>query len=123
MASYVNGRLVLIALFVARAVAMYAQIVGPPLPPGSDNYIPLKNFIDIKPEESSGAFLYRYPITAPPGELAIEPNLALEYNSQDNSSIFGYGWSLTIPSISRRNLQGTDQLSASVDFFICFQGT
>lgn len=60
----------------------------------------------------SGALVYSYPIYTPAGRNGLTPSLSLKYNSQDlkNSSIFGYGWDISIPYIQRLNKHGTDQL-------------
>jgi RHS repeat-associated protein len=65
-----------------------------------------------KPDHITGALVYEYPLLTPPGRNKIEPDLKLTYSSQDqnNSSIFGYGWSINIPYLERINRKGVDQL-------------
>jgi RHS repeat-associated protein len=65
-----------------------------------------------QPDQASGALVYEYSLTVPPGRNGVEPDLKLSYNNQvqDNSSLYGYGWSLNIPYIGRSNRKGTDQL-------------
>ncbi len=97
----------------------------PPQPPTvPDTNTPQKSNLYASPDESTGAFTYSFPISMPPGRLGIQPNLALEYNSQnqDNSSIFGFGWSISLPFIGRRNLHGADQLYTRFDFSSSFSG-
>jgi len=67
---------------------------------------------------ASGALVYSYPFRTPPGRNNIQPDLSLNYNSQNNeeSSLFGFGWSLSLPSIERKNLYGLDKLYESLDF-------
>lgn len=110
--------------FFIFSLTLYAQSPPPQPPAVPDTVTPQKSTLNITPDESTGAFIYDFPVTAPPGRLGIQPNLSLEYNSQnqDNSSIFGYGWSINIPFIGRRNLHGTDQLYASLDFFSSLSG-
>jgi RHS repeat-associated protein len=71
-----------------------------------------------KPDQSTGALLYSYPITVPPGKNNLTPSLSIEYNSQktDNSSIVGFGWELSIPYISKKNVHGVDQLYSRNDY-------
>ena len=63
-------------------------------------------------DQTTGALNNSYPITLPPGKDRLTPDLSLSYNSQqlDNSSVTGYGWSFTIPYITRVNKHGTDKL-------------
>ena len=65
-----------------------------------------------EPDFSTGALIYSYPITVPPGRNGFYPELNLSYNSQsqDDSSPYGYAWSLNIPSITRINKKGIDKL-------------
>lgn len=56
-----------------------------------------------KVEESTGALSFSYPIVVPPGRNGMQPDVALNYNSQDKNifSPYGYGWSLSVPYIKR----------------------
>lgn len=67
---------------------------------------------------STGALTYSYPFRLPPGRLGIQPQLGLSYNSQntEEGSLFGYGWNLSIPTIERKNVNGTDKLYSNHDF-------
>ena len=62
--------------------------------------------------QSTGAMTYTYPLTIPPGRSGVQPNLSLNYSSDDKrqDSIFGYGWSLSLPYIERINKIGTNNL-------------
>ncbi len=67
-------------------------------------------------DESSGALITSYPITIPPGRNGFQPDLKLEYNSQNSSqidSVFGAGWSLNIPYIEKVNKSGVNNLYPS----------
>ncbi len=77
-----------------------------------------KNSISIKPEEYSGAFVYSYPLTIPPGRNGLQPSLSLSYNSGDTSidGLAGYGWNLSVPKIERLNKRGVDDLYDRHDF-------
>src|SRR5262249_19544198 len=49
----------------------------------------------------SGAFTQRIPLDIPPGRSGLQPDLALQYNSQNTSDgIVGYGWSLQFRTFS-----------------------
>ncbi|MBI3337179.1 MAG: VCBS repeat-containing protein, partial [Candidatus Staskawiczbacteria bacterium] len=63
-------------------------------------------------DPATGALVYNYSITVPPGRNGMQPDLKLQYNSQDSvqGSVFGYGWTLNIPYIQRLNKSGSDKL-------------
>ena len=67
---------------------------------------------------SSGAYTFSLPITVPNGRNGMQPSLALSYNSQSNEwdSFYGAGWSLGIPSITRLNKTGLNNLYDETDF-------
>lgn len=60
--------------------------------------------------QSSGAMTYSYPLAIPPGRNGMQPNLTLSYSSAEKrqDSLFGYGWSLSLPYIERVNKVGTN---------------
>jgi len=61
---------------------------------------------------ASGALVYDYPLSVPPGRNGLQPDLKLSYNSQraDADSPFGLGWTSSIPYIERQNIDGVDKL-------------
>jgi len=63
-------------------------------------------------DKASGALVDNVSLDIPPGRNGLQPDLSLNYNSQDlnDSSLVGYGWTLSIPYIQRENKLGTDQL-------------
>jgi RHS repeat-associated protein len=72
----------------------------------------LTDKLNINTDTNTGAFNYTYPIEIPAGRNNLQPDLALSYNNQDtnNQNLFGYSWSLNIPSIERLNKTGIDNL-------------
>ena len=72
----------------------------------------LTDKLNINTDTNTGAFNYNYPLEVPAGRNNLQPDLALSYNNQDtnNQNLFGYGWSLNIPSIERLNKTGIDNL-------------
>ena len=57
---------------------------------------------------ASGAFTQKVQLDIPPGRSGLQPDISLQYNSQQTSdSIVGYGWSLPIPYVQRLNKTGT----------------
>lgn len=64
-----------------------------------------------KVDGATGALTQRIALAIPPGRKGIQPELALEYNSQrTESGIVGYGWSISIPYIERLNKYGSQDL-------------
>lgn len=74
--------------------------------------------MSMVPDVRTGSFLYQYPLTLPPGRNGMQPSLQLSYdsNATDVASIVGYGWSLSMPSIDRVALHGSDDLYSRHDF-------
>src|SRR3989338_2428038 len=68
-----------------------------------------------KVDGTSGALVLSLPIDIPPGRNGLQPDLTLDYNSQNTAqdSIVGYGWTLSIPYIQRLNKTGSQDLYGS----------
>jgi YD repeat-containing protein len=67
-----------------------------------------------KIDGASGAFTQRIPLDIPPGRNGLQPDVALEYSSQNTKdSIVGYGWSLSTPYVERLNKTGSQDLYGS----------
>src|SRR6516165_3021317 len=49
------------------------------------------------------------PIYTSPGRSGFGPQLALSYDSGSGNSPFGFGWSLSLPSITRKTDKGLPQ--------------
>src|SRR3989344_784759 len=64
-----------------------------------------------KVDQVSGALTQRLPLVVPPGRNGLDPDLALQYNSQRaEDDIVGYGWNISIPYIERVNKKGSERL-------------
>jgi len=71
-----------------------------------------------KVEGATGAFTQHISIDIPPGRNGLQPDLALDYNSQNpEDGIVGYGWSLSIPYIQRLNKTGTNELYGNNPYY------
>src|SRR5512134_3984856 len=46
------------------------------------------------------------PVPVSPGRSGFGPQLALSYDSGASNGVFGYGWSLSLPSVSRKTDKG-----------------
>ncbi|MBI4714053.1 DNRLRE domain-containing protein, partial [Candidatus Uhrbacteria bacterium] len=101
---------------------------APTIPTSSNpenNIVPstIKQFLPDT-DENTGALVYTYPITIPPGRNGMQPDVRLNYHNQQNesASIFGYGWSLSIPFIQRLNKKGSQELFNQDDFTSSLSG-
>ncbi len=74
--------------------------------------------LNIGNSSMTGAFIFSYPITVPPGRNGMQPDLKLVYNSQSGQEgdILGYGWGTNIPYIERINREGIEDLYTK-DYF------
>ncbi len=73
---------------------------------------------NLKVDGPTGAFTQRIPIVIPPGRNGMQPDIALEYNSQrTEDSMVGYGWSLSVPYIQRLNKTGSQDLYTTSTVF------
>lgn len=74
--------------------------------------------------DNSGAYTYSIPIITPPGRKGLQPDLSLSYNSQNRAheNLFGFGWSINIPSIERVNKTGTESLYSAGHFSSSLSG-
>jgi hypothetical protein len=55
---------------------------------------------------STGTGSLRVPLATTPGRSGFGPGLSLDYDSGTGNGIFGMGWSLPLPSITRRTDKG-----------------
>lgn len=63
----------------------------------------------------TGTGLMIVPIATSPGRSGFGPQLSLTYNSGADNDPFGFGWSLSLPSITRKTAQGFPQYFDGVD--------
>ncbi|OHA58443.1 MAG: hypothetical protein A2571_01535 [Candidatus Vogelbacteria bacterium RIFOXYD1_FULL_44_32] len=85
---------------------------------------PVGTGFKISADTSDGSLAYEFPLTLPPGRQGLAPELSLLYSSRPTSatSLFGYGWTLSIPFIERKNLHGSDRLYEETDFTSSLSG-
>ncbi len=84
---------------------------GAPAPSGSaDNFL------------FTGSFLYSIPIDVVPGLNGMQPQLALQYNSNQSNSWVGMGWDLSLGSIQRSTKNGRPKYDDSDIFTITLKG-
>ncbi|WP_271592819.1 SpvB/TcaC N-terminal domain-containing protein, partial [Bradyrhizobium sp. CCBAU 65884] len=74
---------------------------------------------DPRIDGSTGAFTQKISLDIPPGRNGLQPDVSLQYNSQNTSDgIVGYGWSLSIPYIQYLNKTGSQNFYSSNSNFI-----
>ena len=68
--------------------------------------------------DQNGSFNFTVPIEVPPGINGTQPRLALSYNSQQSSGIFGMGWALSgIPTIERtKRIRAIDGVNGTIAY-------
>lgn len=117
--SKVSARVSMIGLFV---LFLFPNITHAQVVSGANNYhayrLSVFSKLNIQQMNSDGAFRYNKDIAVPPGRNGLQPNISVRYNSQsnDDDSVIGYGWSLSIPNIERLNRRGVDQLYTNHSF-------
>ena len=62
---------------------------------------------DVNPATGTGSM--SIPIATSPGRSGYGPQLALSYNSGSGNGIFGLGWGLSLPQITRKTDKGLPQ--------------
>src|SRR5688572_23648370 len=55
------------------------------------------------------------PIAVSPGRSGFGPQLSLSYDSGSGNGVFGFGWSLSLPAITRKTDKGLPQYLDAVD--------
>lgn len=78
----------------------------------------------LRIDETSGALSFSYALSLPEGRAGMTPSVSFAYNSQNTSlqNTVGYGWSISIPSITRVNKHGVEDLYTSFDFVSSLDG-
>src|SRR5262245_17911993 len=58
------------------------------------------------PDLQTGTGAFSVPIALPSGRQGFQPELSLVYSSGSGNGVFGLGWSLSLPGISRKTFHG-----------------
>ena len=66
----------------------------------------------------TGSASFSVPIPAPPGRGGFGPTLALRYDSGSGNGPFGFGWSLDLPTITRKTDKGLPLYGRDTDTFV-----
>src|SRR6266550_5510494 len=67
----------------------------------------------VNPVNGTGSMTV--PVYASPGRSGFGPQLSLTYDSGAGNGPFGFGWSLSIPSITRKTDKGLPQYADATD--------
>ncbi|MBU1037162.1 VCBS repeat-containing protein [Patescibacteria group bacterium] len=78
----------------------------------------------LRVDNFTGAAVYHYGLEVPAGRNNFSPQIALSYNSHDQSqgSWAGIGWSMNVDFIGRSANYGTDRLYTEGDFVLYLNG-
>ena len=63
----------------------------------------------FSPDLHTGTGNFNVPISIPPGRNGFQPELSLVYSTGNGNGLFGLGWNLSIPGISRKTAKGVPQ--------------
>jgi len=58
------------------------------------------------PDLFTGTGNFTVPIAVPPGRNGFQPQLNLVYSTGNGNGVFGLGWSLSVPGVSRKTSKG-----------------
>lgn len=71
----------------------------------------------FQPSAFDGTGAFSVPIPVSPGRAGLEPELRLTYSSGNGNGVFGLGWALSIPNITRKTEKGLPRYDGS-DVFV-----
>ncbi|MGB5712209.1 MAG: SpvB/TcaC N-terminal domain-containing protein [Waterburya sp.] len=83
------------------------------LPKGGDAIAGIGEKFSMNPVTGTGSL--SIPIFVSPGRSGFSPQLALSYDSGSGNSSLGLGWSLGVPSITRKTQKGLPQYRDAED--------
>ena len=88
----------------AKTAAKQPMLPAPSLPKGGGALASIGEKLVAHPQTGTAGF--SVPIAVSPGRSGFGPSLSLEYDSGSGQGPWGLGWSVGIPSISRRTEKG-----------------
>lgn len=72
----------------------------------------------FSPDLHTGTGNFTVPITIPKGRNGFQPQLSLVYSTGNGNGIFGLGWTLSVPGITRKTSKGVPQYDDARDVFL-----
>ena len=91
-----------------------AQLPSISLPKGGGAIRGISEKFSVNPVTGTGSMVI--PIETSPGRDGFGPQLSLTYDSGSGDGVFGIGWSLSIPSITRKTDKGLPRYFGSEEF-------
>jgi Salmonella virulence plasmid 65kDa B protein/FG-GAP-like repeat len=70
------------------------------------------------PDLHTGTGNFTVPIALPSGRNGFQPQLSLVYSTGNGNGVFGLGWGLSIPGVSRQTSKGIPRYDDAKDIFI-----
>lgn len=72
----------------------------------------------FSPDLFTGTGNFTVPIALPPGRNGFQPQLNLQYSTGNGNDVFGLGWLLSIPAITRKTSSGIPRYQDATDVFV-----
>lgn len=72
----------------------------------------------FSPDLFTGTGNFSVPIALPPGRNGFQPEISLQYSTGNGADVFGLGWVLSVPGVSRKTSQGIPIYDDKKDVFI-----
>ncbi|HBY97886.1 MAG TPA: hypothetical protein DEP84_28760, partial [Chloroflexi bacterium] len=70
------------------------------------------------PDLHTGTGNFTVPIVLPPGRNGLQPMLNLVYSTGNGNGLFGLGWALSLPGVSRKTSKGVPRYDDAHDVFV-----
>lgn len=90
------------------------QVISLPKGGGALNGIGEK----FSPDLHTGTGNFTVPIAVPSGRNGFQPQLNLVYSTGNGNGVFGLGWGLSIPGVSRQTSKGIPRYDDAKDVFV-----
>lgn len=71
----------------------------------------------FSPDLFTGTGNFSVPLAVPPGRRGVQPQLSLGYSAGNGNGLFGLGWALSMPGVTRKTSQGVPRYD-DTDVFI-----
>ncbi|NDY70683.1 hypothetical protein DO021_03330 [Desulfobacter hydrogenophilus] len=72
----------------------------------------------FSPDLFTGTGNFTVPIALPPGRNGFQPALSLVYSTGNGNGVFGLGWNLSIPGVTRKTSKGVPRYDDAQDTFV-----
>ncbi|HET9525125.1 MAG TPA: SpvB/TcaC N-terminal domain-containing protein, partial [Pyrinomonadaceae bacterium] len=72
----------------------------------------------FSPDLFTGTGNFTVPLTLPNGRNGFQPSLSLQYSTGNGNDVFGLGWQLSVPGVSRKTSDGVPRYEDAIDTFV-----